>query len=492
MNLRFLISLFAILALLSGCAFKDGEGEDSANAELARQQTQQREDLKPLLGVWRGTLTRGSARIPIELKIDEKAVANGRDHSGNTIYRYDAKGTFRSTEDTRFPDQALSGRYEKRTGLLVLTVPAGPNGNGPTNPDDLESISLTFDAGARKLTGDLNAVAYTIGQVELTYSAAQQDTENRDTFERQQRQARADLQPVLGRWNGTLSRGKPGTADYVVTEVELQLFEKKTPAGTTSWGETIYRFEPRATLRSIKDLRYRQMNLDGIYTKTTGDLYLSKTPINADDVQSLTLKFATDTISGEVHAAGYMLGQLNVTLTTRETIETQDTFKVEAEIQRGIFRRLAGAYYGPVTLTTVGTDRECRKFNVCLQIYMQEESTPRGLSPYLLSSHYREDMRPGFQVAEPLLAVSYNDLVNPQTIMLTSKGVSQPRNDKYIVTVTGQFAVTDSTGTADISKIINATYVIENLSLPGTAELKRVPACPKRPDDGRCLERTKP
>lgn len=498
MNLRTLLSLTASLllsgSLLTGCAFADGSGQEEANNRRLREEQNSEGDMQPVLGVWRGNLVRGTENIGVELIVAKNRVADGTDANNNPITRIEIKATFRAPESSRFPDKIFAGRFEKQTSRLLLTVPSaapGPGGGGaPTDPDALNVIELIYNPAERTLEGTVYTNGSASFPVKLSFAASQQGENDRDSYERQQRRMQADLQPVLGRWTGTLTRGTPGTAQYIVTAVELQLIELKTATGTTSWGDTIYRFDPRATLRSTKDLRYRQMTLGGTYTKSSSLIDLARTPTGPDDIQTMTLTVNGDRISGEVRAAGYVLGRLDVSLAGRDTHEgsAQDIFDIEADIQRATYRKLEGFYHGPVTLNTTDPNRSCKRFNVCIQIYMQERSGPRGFEPILMASYYREDITAGNSIAEPLLGVSYNSLARPQTVSLSSIGVPQPNGSKYMVSITGNFPVTDPTGTADVSRLLNGAHVIENLAIPGSIDLRRVQACPKRPDPGVCLK----
>ncbi|MBX3040701.1 MAG: hypothetical protein KF789_08355 [Bdellovibrionaceae bacterium] len=281
------------------------------------------------------------------------------------------------------------------------------------------------------------------------------------------RQARADISPIIGQWVGVLNRG--GTA----LEVEMSIQEDLIQTGRTADGQPIFRVDPRATFTSV-DGRYNQ-TFSGTYLKSTGELILStnQTPVQLDQIQTLSLNLRGSTLSGAVRTPSSYLGEVTLTLQGRQNDGSQrDNEEVRAERLRQIYAPLVGSWIGLVK----NTRGEPREFRISLAVYIDEQPTPSGrTSPVLRATYDRPDSPEG--ILRRNLSITYAYANNPPGIFMTSVNPNG-----YSVSLSGRFAE-NADGSLDPNHIIgNHTNV--TLGNTGTMEIRKVGSTSNAPAPG--------
>lgn len=208
--MNFRIVLLLGLMILSGCSFKDGEGQKDRNRALLEQNEKAKADIQPILGRWAGTLMRGTEAIPIELYIDIKPNQDGRTTEGGNIIRFDPRATLRSTTDSRYTYD-FAGSFYKETGDLLLTNETA------VRADDFVGLTLMFNNDAGTITGTVRAKTYVVGTLSLTRQANQEAGGNPiDEEERTYQQDRVKFTPLTGEWVGKVSVPGGNPAQYQV------------------------------------------------------------------------------------------------------------------------------------------------------------------------------------------------------------------------------------------------------------------------------------
>ncbi|MBX2988915.1 MAG: hypothetical protein KF802_13585 [Bdellovibrionaceae bacterium] len=216
MNLRF---IFAILVALSlgACAFPDDDRDVNNRSQRDLEATQAR--LVPILGLWTGTLTRGTQNIGVEMLIAEGlAPTGGNNGAGDPILRAEPRATLYSTTDARYPDQSFVGVYHEDTGLILLTsqdrVQGGFGGQGQgsgaqpgaaASPDDLISMNLRYNGTT--IQGILRARGYIVGNMVLTKRAGPSSGSEQDSEDRYNALLRRQYQSVEGNFYGNVVEG---------------------------------------------------------------------------------------------------------------------------------------------------------------------------------------------------------------------------------------------------------------------------------------------
>lgn len=301
--------------------------------------------------------------------------------------------------------------------------------------------------------------------------------------------ARANLSVIVGKWHGQLIRQSS------TLSLEAEISGLPVDTGTRdSNGHQIYRLDTTVYLTSPDDpVRFTGSFKGAFFIQSTSYQIVVSNPSAqvGDDLRTLQLNIAGSKLIGPLQSLnGQLLGRVELERVTggQNGGDDRDEEDRRNEIERQVLSRIAGAYYGPVTMNTP-VSGACQKYNVCVEINMQQERTPRGGWKYSLKGrYYREDFTPGNFIGERNVSVDYNYRSKPESLAVTSKGVAaQPYPSPFIVTIIGNFAV-DQRGNADQS-LLNGTQEIENLGQFGSAVLRHVKQCPARPAQGRCLSR---
>lgn len=322
-------------------------------------------------------------------------------------------------------------------------------------------------------------------------------------------EARTELNVIVGRWTGQLVR--PTSTISMQADISgLPVDSGQRDAN----GRPIYRLDTTIYLTSPDDpIRYAG-SFRGTFlpSATTYQVVVSTlaaatggagggsspsggtggTPTgggqNMNDPGYLQMNLTGSRLVGPLQARnGQLLGTMQLTRVEGSQSGGSDIDEEDRinEIERQFLSKMVGSYYGPVTVEGA---RACRRYNICVNIRLDRTPTPRGGWKSSLKGHeYREDTARDLGAGERNVSVNYNYHVNPQSVVLTSKGVTeQPSPFPYLVTLTATFP-NDNAGKPDLSKMIGA-YEVENIGEVGTANLTRMDSCPPRPKEGVCLE----
>lgn len=296
-------------------------------------------------------------------------------------------------------------------------------------------------------------------------------TEQNRKIQDQLTQAEDGIAPILGRWAGTLTRGTN------LIPIELEITKEQTDTGArTENGQTIYRIDPKATIRSTTDSRYTY-SFKGTYYKEKGRIvFTNPGATSSDDFTSMDLLYSNGSIGGSVTAKTYTVGTILVTRQASPSNgeEQQDEEERTYAQDRAKFEPLVGKWTGDVR-----ADAGNENYKIFLTITMPGEQTPTGrIKPSLRAYYYRSDI--GEDVVRRTLYITYNYRTEPPTISMTSlapsasaggtgASVPNPGGNYYVVNIIGRF-VPNADGSPNLSHI-TGTHFSVNQGITGTLDL---------------------
>ncbi|HRO66802.1 MAG TPA: hypothetical protein PL182_04495 [Pseudobdellovibrionaceae bacterium] len=214
--------LFAAAIALSGCAFKDGEGNRDNEGRISEDLRQSRAKLAPIMGSWTGTLQRGNNSIEIEFNVQEMIVQTNTTANGQAVYSARPQASLISM-DGRY-NQTFTGTYLASESVLMMdsTQPV------PLPLDGIRNLKLQYADG--KLVGDATSPSGYLGRVTLTLQSRQSDGGQRDNAEEYANRLRRAYERIVGDWQGTVvaSRGTPLRYDIIVS---IFIAEEPTDTG---------------------------------------------------------------------------------------------------------------------------------------------------------------------------------------------------------------------------------------------------------------------
>jgi hypothetical protein len=250
-----------LISLLGACAFDDDTGEAASETRLVQDLREDREDVAPLKGRWTGSLSRGGRDVPVDLLVDERLVATGRDVNGQIIYRVSPVVTFRTTTEPMYPPQTFVGRYLKQTGEFIASADETPG--SPANPDDLHFFSLVFNG--RSLHGRLVAKGYVVGPLNFDRKTALGSDSAIDTEEEYNALLRSAYRRLVGDFHGRVDEKSSVTPNYAVC-ISIYLTEQPVAGAST-----------RPSLRAF----YRRFSTadPGLFDRTMNLSYNLKSPV---------------------------------------------------------------------------------------------------------------------------------------------------------------------------------------------------------------------
>lgn len=272
------------------------------------------------------------------------------------------------------------------------------------------------------------------------------------------REARAELDPLMGRWTGVLQRGSNPI------DVEMTIQEHLTQTGQRSDGTPIYSVSPRASLSSL-DGRYNQ-TFTGTYLKSTGELLLATTqsPVQFDQIQSLSLILRGNTLSGQVRTPSAFIGEVTFSHQGRQNNDSdRNNEEVRADRLRRLYRPLVGTWQGRVTNSGIPSTPN---FEFTLILVIDEIATETGgVTPVLRATYDRVGNNSG--VLRRSMNVTYSYTNNPPTLFMTSNNPSG-----YQLSLNGVFSKNEN-GTWNLNKI-TGTHTILTTGASGPMEMIRL------------------
>lgn len=294
---------------------------------------------------------------------------------------------------------------------------------------------------------------------------------------------RQQMTNVTGTWVGTLNR----SGQIIALQVIISGSPVQT-GGRDANGNPIYTLETTVTITSPDDPGRYRANMKGDYFPSSAKYQLvlnNPSTASPDDLRSLELRHEGAGLRGPLYSVSQYLGEVTLTRQGGQSgneppVDEEDRVN---EQERRIYRKVTGFYYGPTQMTS----GECRSYNVCVELSIQEEQTPRGGWKARLKGYtYREDIGVGSFAGERNLGVSYNYRSRPESMVLTSKNVTPQPNptSPYTITMTLNFG-TNRAGDTDFN-LLTGGFSVESLGQTGTIRLRKVLECPKRPEIGRC------